>query len=275
MINLPSFSDANYRIAGYVATALISVSGVFLCYEMIVDSGWEIEAEWNMFKSWMIWPLYVIGLVVAIGNIGKSHYSQDTIIETEYRDGRVTREKSNDIIDVMFGHIFLPLLGHFVLEPLVIAALIYYPLMCVVALLGQLVPYILTVVVLAVCFGAFKFTALVDRRSGSVIVVVATLMLTAGFGYGGYAIRADNSPTGTGAKGFVEGDTATVATSEAEENVQSPTTTDTPVATDDEFDDAPATTTTPTTAKPSTTTTDDEFDDAPAKQKPTTTDDEF
>jgi len=193
-MKLPSFSEPTYKMAGYVCTGLVTISGLFLCYHLIFTSGWHISAEWNMFKSWLLWPLYIIGLLCAIGNLGKNHYSQDTIIETEYRDGRRTREKSNDIIDVMFGHIVMPILGHFVLEPLLIAAVIYYPLMCVVALVGKLVPYILAVLVLAVCFGTFKFTSLMSNKRGSVLIVLLALFLTSGFGYGGYAIYDAHAP---------------------------------------------------------------------------------
>lgn len=203
-MKLPFFSDSAYKTAGYVSTGLVTISGLFLCYHLIFTSGWEISAEWNMFKSWLMWPLYIIGLVCAICNIGKNHYSQDTIIETEYSDGHRTREKSNDIMDFMFGHILMPLLGHFVLEPLLIAAVIYYPLMCVVALVGKLVPYILAALVLAVCFGTFKFTSFLSNKRGSVLIVLLTLFLTAGFGYGGYAIYDAHAPHKTEAVPLTE-----------------------------------------------------------------------
>lgn len=274
MINLPSFSDANYRIAGYVATAFITISGVFLSYEIIADSGWEIRAQWNMFKSWLIWPLYIVGLLFALTNLGKTHYSQDTIIETEYSDGHRTREKSNDITDFMLGHIFIPILGHFVLEPLFIAALIYYPFMCIVALLGQLVPYILTILILAICFGAFKFTALVGKEVGSVILIAAALLLTVGFGYGGYAIRSANAPYEYHAPSDPEimaSDTVTVGNpdEEIEEKVETTTEKNDKSATTEKSSDSKA------ASNPQQATTDAEFEDAPATKKPLATDDEF
>lgn len=194
-MKLPSFTESAYKTAGYVCTGCVTLSGLFLCYELVFVSGWKISAEWNMFKSWLIWPLYIIGLIVAIGNLGKNHYSQDTIIETEYSDGTRKREKSYDITDVMFGQIIAPLLGHFVLEPLVVAAVIYYPLMCVVAFVGRFVPYILAALVLSACFGTFRFTSIVGSAKGSVLIVLLAVFLSGGFGYGGYAIYRPHTPT--------------------------------------------------------------------------------
>ena len=56
--------------------------------------------------------------MIAICHIGKNHYSQETIIETTYRDGTKKREKSNDIIDFLLGSVIIPLAMHFVVEPL-------------------------------------------------------------------------------------------------------------------------------------------------------------
>lgn len=222
-MRLPSFSESAYKIAGYVATGCVTLSGLFFCYHLIFTSGWTISAEWNMFKSWLFWPLFIIGFIYALTNLGKTHYSQDTIIETERRDGTWKREKSNDITDVMFGHFFVPLLGHFVLEPLMIAAVIYYPLMCVVALVGKLVPYILAVLVLAACFGTFKFTSIVGNAKGSVAIVALALLLTGGFGYGGYAIYSSNAPQGA-VDDFptepVAGDSTVVATQDDDYEAQ-------------------------------------------------------
>lgn len=209
---------------------------------MIFTSGWEFSVKWNMFKSWLIWPLYIIGLVWAIGNLGKSHYSQDTIIETEYWDGTRKREKSNDIMDVMFGHILLPLIGHFILEPLIVAAVIYYPLMGILALIGKLVPYILSILVLAVCVGSFLFTSHVGSKKGSLLIILLALLFTGGFGYGGYAIYNAHAPME-----ITEGNYSSVNEEEAAPSSDAD-------EFDDEFDTAP------TTTEQSNTAEDDEFD---------------
>lgn len=73
---------------------------------------------------------------------GVKCWFQETIIETTYSDGSKKREKSNDIIDFLLGSVIVPLAMHFVVEPLLWAAAIYYPLMCIVALIGAVLPYI-------------------------------------------------------------------------------------------------------------------------------------
>lgn len=187
-------SDTGKRLTGYIATGVTTIAAIFFIYEIIANSGWTIKAEWNMFKSWLAWPLFIVGFVIALTRFGETHWSQDTIIETEYRDGTKTREKSYDITDVLFGHFILPILGHFVIEPLIYAALIYYPLMCVVALLGSLLPYVLSLLVLAFCGGIYVFSTHFDFKGHTIATAALGLLLTGGFGYGGWYIMQAHAP---------------------------------------------------------------------------------
>lgn len=75
--NIPEFSEENYLKASYVATALVGISGLFLIIEMFTNADLRIHAQWNMFKSWLLGPLYFVGLVIAILHLGDNHYSYD------------------------------------------------------------------------------------------------------------------------------------------------------------------------------------------------------
>ena len=49
--NLPDFSDKNYTIASYVIGGLITLTGLFLIYEVLIDGDVSFSAQWNIFKS--------------------------------------------------------------------------------------------------------------------------------------------------------------------------------------------------------------------------------
>lgn len=201
-MNIPEFSPRNFRTVSRVTTGLVAVAAAVLVYAMIFRSGWEIKPQWNMFKSVLLSPLYVIGLIIALLNMGRNHYSYDVVEEVTHADGSKDRHKSQDVTDVVEGGCLAPLLGHFVIEPLLYAALIYYPLMGIVALLGQFVPYVLSVIVIALCYLVYKTDAWFAFRGRSIALVVLALMLTVGFAFGAASILKANpsTPGGTTAK---------------------------------------------------------------------------
>jgi hypothetical protein len=86
MVRIPKFSPKVLRIVSNVFMIILGLTGAFMSYEMLIND-FEFEVEWNMFESVLIVPLHIVGLVIAICHIGKNHYSQETIIETTYRDG--------------------------------------------------------------------------------------------------------------------------------------------------------------------------------------------
>lgn len=185
---IPEFSSKALQIAVYISLAILAVTGGFLIVEMVTTPDWTYDVEWNMFESILIYPLYIVGLVIAIAHIGKNHYSQDTIIETTYRDGTKTREKSNDIMDFMFGHFLVPLLMHFVIEPLMWAAVIYYPIMCVFALISSVLPYVLSLLIIGGCVGLWFYPKYCTFRYHSLALVAGTLLLATIFIFGGLTL---------------------------------------------------------------------------------------
>lgn len=187
MSRIPEFSPRVMQIVSYVSIIVVGLTGGFLAYKILVTD-FEVEVEWNIFDSVLIAPLYIVGLVIAICHIGKNHYSQETIIETTYSDGSKKREKSNDIIDFLLGSVIVPLAMHFVVEPLLWAAAIYYPLMCIVALIGAVLPYIFPLIVPAICAGLWFLGDRATFRYRSVVLIMTTLILGVIFVLGGIAI---------------------------------------------------------------------------------------
>ena len=177
---LPEFSPKNYGIASKVCAGLLAAAAIFFIYEMFTVDEFGISVNWNIFKSAWLGPLYVVGVVLAIVFWGKfGHWGGQPMIEYEDPNGNKDLVRNDDIVENVYWKILIPLLGHFVIEPIVYACLIYYPLMCVFALLGLILPYALSLILLGIAVGAYmsdKFTE--DLRFRSTILIVITTLLT-------------------------------------------------------------------------------------------------
>lgn len=196
--NLPEFSENNYSIVGYVFAALITLAGGYFIYEVLTTDTLTFKANWNMFKSPLGNLCWIIGLVWAIAWWGKFfHWSAIPIMKTYDRDGNLKKvEEDFDIINQMFAKILMPFLGHFVIEPLIYAAVIYYPLQCIIAVVGTVFPYILSLIVLGIIAGSWMFTRTFQFRYHSVVLVALGVLFTVAFAWGGYAI-GKTEPGGT------------------------------------------------------------------------------
>ena len=182
---LPEFSPKNFGIASKVCAGLLAASAIFFIYEMFTVDNFGITVNWNIFTSAWFGPLFVVGFVLAIVFWGKfGHWGGQPVYVGEDAAGRKQVGRNDDVVDNMFWHFMMPILGHFVFEPIIYACLIYYPLMCVFALLGLILPYALTLILLAISVALFmseKFTA--NLRFRSTILVVLTTLLTVGLGW--------------------------------------------------------------------------------------------
>ena len=188
--NVPEFSDSNYSIAGYVVAALITITGAFLIYEVLSTDALTFKANWNMFKSPLGNLCMIIGFICAILFWGKmGHWSSTPVVKYYDEHGNhVGTKEDMDVMEQGFAKILMPILGHFVLEPIIYGALIYYPIQCVIALVGAIFPYIMTLIVLAIIAGAWLFTREVKIRYRSALLVACGVLFTVAFGWGGYAI---------------------------------------------------------------------------------------
>lgn len=186
--NIPEFSEKNYRLVGYVFAALITVAGLFLIYKVITTDFLVFKANWNMFNSVLMWPLYIIGLLVMFANWNLFSFSYDTYDRITYSDGRTEVKRNWDLIEWLMGHVLIPLICRFFLVPIIIAAIIYYPLMCIVHLIGAIFSYIVALLVVVIIFVSWKFTSWFQFRYHSLLLIIVGLVVTISFSWGGYEL---------------------------------------------------------------------------------------
>lgn len=179
-------SNRKYKILIIILNGLLTISSGFFVYHIIAHSNWTFAPNWNMFNSIFIIPLYIIGLIIMFANWSKFNFARDTYIKTTYSDGTSKTEKSYDITDVIFGNFFLPFLGRFVIVPLMVAAVIYYPIMCIVWFVGSIFPWILAILIAGLVACAWLFSS--AWESHFIIYLVSVLFITIAFAYGGYYI---------------------------------------------------------------------------------------
>lgn len=209
-LDLPDKSDKNYKIVGYIVAAVITLAGIFFIYEILVNSDLTFTAQWNIFKSTFGNFCIGIGLLMAIVWWGKfTHWSAKPMVETRDSSGRVLDRRENmDITEQLFARILLPMLGHFVIEPIIYGSLIYYPIQCIIAVVGAIFPYILSVIVLGIIILFWMFTNIFHFRYQTITLIFAGVLFTGAFAWGGYEIQI-NTPavenTDWESDGFDEG----------------------------------------------------------------------
>lgn len=194
---IPEFSQKNYALASKICAGLLVAVGIFFIYEMFTVGDFGIAVNWNFFTSAWFWPLFVIGLVLAIVFWGKfGHWGGQPYDVYEDSNGNKVAKRNDDVVENMFWHFAFPILGHFILEPIIYGCLIYYPLMCVFALLGLILPYALAVILLAIpvlFFLSEKYTQ--NLRFRSAILIVVTLLLNVGLGWAAMSMEMSKSPS--------------------------------------------------------------------------------
>lgn len=194
---IPNFSDKNYRIASYICGILMLASSGFFIYEMFNATDFGINVNWNLFTSAWFGPLYVVGLILAIVNWGKfGHWGGQPYDVYKDSYGNKYTKRNDDIIENMFAHIIMPLLGHFLIEPVIYACIIYYPLMCCFALLDIILPYALTVLLLGLSIVVFvneQFIRPIHYRS--LILISATLVATGGLSWVSWSMHKERIPS--------------------------------------------------------------------------------
>ena len=146
--NIPEFSDKTYSIVGIFFALTISASGGYLIFEIVTSDALVLKPEWNMFKSPLGNLCLIIGFVCALLFWGKFvHWTQIPLIGHRDSFGNWVWKENMDITEQMLYRVILPLIGHFVIEPIIYAAFIYYPLQVVIALVGAVFPYVVSLII--------------------------------------------------------------------------------------------------------------------------------
>ncbi|MFI3286006.1 MAG: hypothetical protein R3Y08_05060 [Rikenellaceae bacterium] len=138
-------------IAKSIKSGNIIVAAAIAAIVALLIYAWgrvDFNIQWNLFESWMTPILYVVGLCITIFNPVPKYTSW---LVYKDRDGKEThREKDNDIIEFMFNSFFLPMLIRFFVYPMVAAAIIYYPIMCILALVEAIIPILFLAIIAAI-----------------------------------------------------------------------------------------------------------------------------
>lgn len=193
---IPNFSDQNFVYASYICGIFLAVSVAFFIYEMFTTTDFGITVQWNIFKSAWFGPLFGLGVILAIINWGKfGHWSSQSY--NVYKDGNGKKyiERNDDIADNMFTHILLPILGHFVIEPIIYACLIFYPLMCVFAILGIILPYVISALLIGIVIIPFLGVRyILQMRCRSLILFLVTFIVTGGLTWAAISMQNIEGP---------------------------------------------------------------------------------
>ena len=130
------------KIATLLVIVLTGFSILMGYYIITSDTKIDFQINWNLFKSILMWPLFIIGLLVSLGMKFASYEPWE---KTKHSDGKVKDERNHDIIENMFARIVVPLLQYVLLGPLIVATMIYYPLMTIIYLFGKIFPYLILI----------------------------------------------------------------------------------------------------------------------------------
>ena len=187
---IPEFSDSNFVKASYVCGGILSAIVVFFIIEMFSADDFGISVEWNIFESAWFGILFPIGFVLAIVNWGMQAYD---VYKDEY--GRKYTKKNQDLIETMFNSIIWPLVGHFMIEPVLYACIIYYPLMCVFAILDALLPYVISLALIALSAGILLSSRyFMQVRYRSLAVVCITVLVGGGLLWASIEMNQSRNP---------------------------------------------------------------------------------
>lgn len=193
---IPEFSDSNFVKASYICGGVLSAIVVFFIIEMFSADNFGLDIEWNIFESAWFGVLFPIGFILAIVNWGKfGHWSMQSYYVYKDDWGRKYTKKNNDIIDTMFNSIIWPLVGHFLIEPTIYACIIYYPLMCIFALLDALLPYVISLALIALSAGVLLSSRyFIQMRYRSLAVVCITVLVGGGLLWASIEMNQSRNP---------------------------------------------------------------------------------
>lgn len=196
MKRIPEFSDSNFIKASYICGGVLSAIVIFFIIEMFSADDFGIDIEWNIFESAWFGILFPIGFVLSIVNWGKfGHWSMQAYDVYKDSSGRKYVKKNYDIIEWMCNSILLPILGHFMIEPALYACIIYYPLMCVFALLDAILPYAISLALIALSAGVLLSSRyFMQMRYRSLAVVCITVLVGGGLLWASIEMNQSRNP---------------------------------------------------------------------------------
>lgn len=166
-----------FRKSIIAITVLLALLGAYAIYAVFTsDILWGFKINWNCFKSPLFTVLSVIGFFLQFVNW--QHSSFETWIGTKKAgDSDYKWEKSNDIMDSVFGGCVWPLVSHLVIIPCMYGAAMWYAIMGLVHVLGKFAPFLIAIliVVLVVFFYKWATNLYEHKYRGAILVAMSIL----------------------------------------------------------------------------------------------------
>lgn len=182
-------------VMAYVSSCVLTISGGIFIYEILRNTDLSFSPNWNMFESLLIWPLFIMGIIFMLANWNAfSGFGGDPYTVITTWDGSKYIRRNWDIVEVLFAKVLLPFLGRFIIIPLMFSAAIYYPLMCIVWVVGSAFPYIISFLIVLTMVGAWLFALNPSVNEKLIVFVVGCLIFTTGYAVGSYLIDRNASP---------------------------------------------------------------------------------
>lgn len=136
-------------------TIALGLLGVYAIYTVWAsDINWGFKINWNCFKSPLFPVLAIVGFFLQFFNW--QHTSTETWVGRKKWNGDVEWEKSDDIMDSLFGGCLWPILSHLIIIPCVYGAIMWYAIMGLLHVLGKMSPLLISLLIAAVVFFFYK-----------------------------------------------------------------------------------------------------------------------
>lgn len=178
------FGDEHKKVLILVFTLLVTGAAFFLTYELFTYPDLSYKVQWNMFESPVLNFMLPIAIIVSVvrGIMGKLDLSgpEHEYVEVTWSDGSKETYENNSMIDYIFRTILWPLLSYLVIVPLFYCALVYYPIVGLLALIGMALPYVLSALAFLFALLTGIFTLIVKRRGRGLMYWFFTLLTAAG-----------------------------------------------------------------------------------------------
>jgi len=187
-------SADNYRLAVIIVTVCMGLIGAYAIYAVFTSGiDWGFDINWNCFKS-PVFPIFcIIGFFLQFFNW--QHSSMDTWIGTKEKNSdKIKWKKSDDIMDFMFGNCMMPLISHLIIYPLAIGALLWYPIMGLIHVVGKASPFLISALVAALVFAFYVIGNKVRANRFRVTMLVIFTLIEGGILFGtAYFMRNHDS----------------------------------------------------------------------------------
>lgn len=164
----------SFKTITIVVFSILGLLAIYAGYTLITSNvDWGFKINWNFLESPLAGPCMVIGFFLQFTKPFRFHSSMKEMIKGS--DGKW--RQNYDIMSVMFYSFLMPILSHLILAPLIIGGMIWYAVAGVIALIGKLAPYLLTLLLIGFNVLGFIFVKKRDELPKRYYILIAASLL--------------------------------------------------------------------------------------------------